>query len=357
MASFSRSPCCRQFEAAGYLASRHVCEWHSDKNPEQLRPFLLSRRIPQANAHHVSFKWRDHEFLDLNTDLGSLGVFSLEVLHQILHQLDIGSLARLQCASQGMKRAVGSLPMLRALLDFDPAIIRGIAATKTGSLIVCRELYDKFCSRVCDTCDEAGTYLYLLTCKRVCAQCLTQTYQYRPMRPLQAKTWYGVNNETLRRLPGLTVPTYRTRCGAARSSNSSFYYRIPKVTGWRLIDQTALMKASMRKYGSFFRITDQRFSKTLEAFRRVWMRIGRVGTARWNIGTQYKMAGVETSLACATEFQWFDRNSGTTGVPMRCVACLGSGTERWYYTKGGFEEHEKTKGKVINATHRPDLLE
>ncbi|KAJ3495085.1 hypothetical protein NLG97_g3645 [Lecanicillium saksenae] len=174
--------------------------------------FTLSQRTPYDKPSDVTFKWQDNEILQVRADLGDVvGRLPIEVVHLILNQLNIAALARLQAVSQGMKRAVGSLPMLRAVLDTNPGVIPCIAAAKYGAHINCRDLYSQLCRPACSACDDAGTYLYLLTCERVCFSCLVSRKQYRPLRPQQAKLRYCLTLDDVQGLPGLIVPKYSNR--------------------------------------------------------------------------------------------------------------------------------------------------
>ncbi|ATY63604.1 Cyclin-like F-box [Cordyceps militaris] len=335
------SPCCRNTEAAGFLASRHRCEWHSFNTANYLELFTLSQRIPRPRPGDISFKWHDHEILHLDTDIGSLGVFSIEILHKVLQQLDMATLARLQCVSQGMKRAVGSLPMLRSLLDHGGEVVRGIVATETGAGIVCQELYAKLCHPVCETCDDAGDYLYLLTCKRVCFDCLTKTYQYRPLRPMQALSQYGLDMASIRRLPAMTVPSYKYPKDSKRSNHPARSH-IRRITGWILVDHTAVMDQAVRAHGSLANIRSHVHLKRAEKARRARRR----RRVTMEIDRFEEVPGVETSLACAVKFPWLDRaSSSTVGTPVICQECQVTNTDstQWYYTETSFREHRLIK--------------
>ncbi|OAA52869.1 Cyclin-like F-box [Cordyceps fumosorosea ARSEF 2679] len=339
--------CCGETDATGYLGVTHHCEWSSSVGPDNLDQLTLSQRIPGHWAVPVPFQWRGHDVLHLNADIGSLGALPLEVLHQILHELDIATLARLQRVSQGIKLAVGSLPLLRALLDFGAEIIRGIAATKTGSLMVCRELYAKFRQPFCDNCRHVGMYLYLLTCKRVCFDCLTKTYRYRPLRPMQANYLYSLKLDTVRSFSTFTVPTYTSSTNPARESNIFHQRRlIPNTTSWRLVDHSAVLEHALRAYGSLD-VIRIRLQKRMDAPPRRRTLSGR-SRARPT------MPGVETSLACAVAFPWFDRRSGTSvSASVLCAACMQSGIPlaQCYFTMAHFNEHVKAMGKVIGRAH------
>ncbi|KAJ4152934.1 hypothetical protein LMH87_009452 [Akanthomyces muscarius] len=101
-----------------------------------------SRPKPLSNSQVGLFKWPDTEAFQIQTDVGTLGVLPLEILQHILQQLDIASLTYLDCVSKGMKRAVGSLPKLRALFGKRNLVIQAIWPARAGQFITCSELYE-----------------------------------------------------------------------------------------------------------------------------------------------------------------------------------------------------------------------
>ncbi|KAH6652892.1 hypothetical protein BKA67DRAFT_593057 [Truncatella angustata] len=100
-----------------------------------------------------------------------------------------------------------SQPDLRTLTDFRRINRRviDILSIKTGRWITCRTLYEKLCTPGCEQCGDFGSYLYLLTCKRVCFLCFSQDRLYLPLSPRRASWKVGLDSQIINTLPRMRV--------------------------------------------------------------------------------------------------------------------------------------------------------
>lgn len=166
-----------------------------DKGPvstldENLPPFPRSarrRRPPEASA-------------------GLLDRLPVELLHLTLTHLDIRSLINLRLTNRRTAEIVDCHPQFRAVSTHARNSLRGILAIGTGRWITCATLYEKLCTSKCDCCGGQGGYLYLITCKRVCFQCLSLSQSYQPLRlDMAGGPVFDVEMSILRTLPRMTA--------------------------------------------------------------------------------------------------------------------------------------------------------
>lgn len=313
----------------------------------ELGAWSLSSRVPFSSATARTFTWLPSEVLQLQRDLGALAVLPLEATHQILSQLPMAALARLQRVSAGMRRAVGTVPRLRALLRHAPDTVRAVAATRAGRYITCDELHAAMCDPGCRACGRPGAYLYLLACHRVCYNCLVERERYRPLRPRQASALFGGRMADVAALRKVVVPRYRAHAARRRSRPGP---RPPNTTGWRLVDRVDARDVGLREHGSAERVRD-----AVAAGRAALHRLPHSRGARLMRGA-YTPPGVEASLSAAVQMPWFHRGEGRTAYAVLCEACRremrARGERRgWYFTEEGYREHERVRGVVVKRRH------
>ncbi|KAM3510872.1 hypothetical protein MY11210_005475 [Beauveria gryllotalpidicola] len=223
-----------------------------DPNPllaERPLAFTLSGRL-QSKSCPTIFKLEGGEVVNMKDDLAGFfrGVPD-EIIHQICHQLDLASLAKLACTSKGMGRVVRGLPKLRLLLSCAPDAMRAITAAKVGYRLVCSDMYRKLVKPDCDDCSRPGEYLHLLTCSRLCLQCLRGNPRYRALRPLQVVEQYSLPLRDVKNLPALVVPRYSAEWYDLRRLQRRLQIN---TTGWRLIDKEDVYRLSIETYGSVY---------------------------------------------------------------------------------------------------------
>ena len=147
--------------------------------------------------------------------LGSLDCLPPELLSITLAQIDLRSLTDFRRVNQRAMELVDSLPQHRALVTHAPALLRGILSNGTGRWISCQDLFDTFCTAVCEVCGDFGGYVYIITCKRVCFLCLSDESSYLPLLRRDVSCKFGLNSSviselpTMKSLPGRYSPNER----------------------------------------------------------------------------------------------------------------------------------------------------
>ncbi len=320
----------------------------------------LSARLPPRRTNILD--WRQGEVFQRGVDLGgSFRGVPLELVHQIFHQLDITSLANLACTSQGMRRAVGSLPKLQALVEHAPDTMRAVMASKSGPNIICNDIYEQLIRPNCSLCNRAGIRFHVLSCTRVCRECLLATARLRGLRPKQVAAQFDLPLSAVMRLPFLKVPRYSSEYRAWCSTRRR-QVRI-NTTGWRLIDMRDVHWLCRRIHGS----TDTARRRGIDNFaaltglavnlsvftvwQRMHMRTRRAralgfrhvpppptGALRFHIVPDY-----ESAQSVTTGLPYLDLDAQKSGDPILCVACheANEPLKRCYYSSSTIEEHKR----------------
>ncbi|OAA76024.1 Cyclin-like F-box [Akanthomyces lecanii RCEF 1005] len=329
---------------------------HNSRPAEDAFDQSLSSRLPRNSS--TLFRFEDGAILDITADVGPLmGVLPLEMIHAVLQQLDLASLARLgDCVSTGMRRAVTSLPQLRAVEACARDAIRAIRAARIGHLVRCDEMYAELRRPTCAQCKfQPGHYLYLLSCQRVCKACLVGRTRFQPLRPAQVAKEFGMRSQDVRRLPRLRVPKYSPRaralrCGGGRAWRAASAGRAKQrnTTGWLLIDREVALRASLQlKYdtGAIDRPTwERRTSREVAKLHRKWTALTQAASSTLT---------PERAYSAAVLFPWFDRSTRNVGRPVLCRACRfgNAPASQWYYCQTGEKDHLDHYGPIVNGAH------
>ncbi|XWX00569.1 hypothetical protein V2A60_008590 [Cordyceps javanica] len=336
-------------------------------NPRLEEYFLsstLSGRLPNRIIA-TTFKWKPNEVFQSGDYLqGLFRLLPLEIIHDCFQQLDIATLVSLACTSKGMNRVVGSLPKLRALLDCAPDAMRAVAASRTRGIVICADMYQKLISPVCDDCENAGPFLYLLSCTRLCGRCLSSNERYRALRPMQAVEQYALSISDIRNLPTLIVPKY---CQKGRHYRCRSYRQQINTTGWRMVDELEVQRLSIGVHGSIEQAkragaerltrllrqnnshesnatwqTSQMLKRRVREMRHLRRRYnvapepGPTGRLRFHL-----LPDAESACSASTNFPWLDLAAQNFGYPVFCEACYAAGTPRreCYYSAPGTNQH------------------
>lgn len=128
-----------------------------------------------------------------------------EALHNILGivvpSLDLRTLVDFMSVNRYAADLVNSLPSFRIIEQHAHYALRGILAIETGRFITCTDLFEAICTAECQQCGEFGGYLYLITCRRVCFNCLSNHWRFLPLSRLHACRRYGLSDEIVNTLP------------------------------------------------------------------------------------------------------------------------------------------------------------
>ncbi|TPX13491.1 uncharacterized protein E0L32_006221, partial [Thyridium curvatum] len=138
--------------------------------------------------------------------VGHFNTLPLEILHDIMHELDLRSLESLRSVNRSARQLVDSFPQYTAVASHAPDVLAALLATGAAAGTTCRGLFAKLRSPACEDCgDGFAGHIYLPTCRRVCFPCLTQQEgdKYLPLPRELAARHYGLKPHALARLPGV----------------------------------------------------------------------------------------------------------------------------------------------------------
>ncbi|KAL8282572.1 hypothetical protein RB597_010007 [Gaeumannomyces tritici] len=129
--------------------------------------------------------------------VGALEVLPIEILHEVLHQLDLRSLTYLRLVNRRTMGLVDALPQYSDIIRHASNALRGILAIGAGSWISCKALHTSLCTARCEQCGDFGGFLYLFTCKRVCFLCFSSDDVLLPLPPSHACRKFGLKRHHL----------------------------------------------------------------------------------------------------------------------------------------------------------------
>ncbi len=310
----------------------------------------LSSRMPGAKVFRKIFQWKDTELVLHMQGLGSLCILPIETIQHILLCADMESLLRLQTVSQSMKRAVDSLRQFHTVIRCVPGVMRIMQATGTTSMVNCGDLYNALCKPHCDHCASPGQYLYLLSCARLCRECLTTNLRYRALRPQQAIEQYGLYKEAVDRLPKLTVPKYSPVARMHRQvvHHRSHAVRARNTTGWRLLDQGVVLRRSLAIYRNIAKMKSA-VRRRLRALKHgLKLKEYNYPHMKW-----HQEPRVESAYSASVLFPWYNSRTGRVGPAVECQACRSADAckQQRYYCVEEEQEHIKQYGPVRNRKH------
>ncbi|KAI1313689.1 hypothetical protein F5Y03DRAFT_105082 [Xylaria venustula] len=206
-----------QLEAYAYQKSRIVDYTLDDAD--------LETRCPLDNGRHL---------IPPQYSLGQLDRLPLELLTCIFLTLDLPSLTIFRRVNRRAMGLVDSLHQYRMVLKHCPDVLRAIISID-AHYFDCRTLYKTLSTTKCEGCDRFGSYLYLITCKRVCYFCLTSNIDYFPVSATRAAKYLGLPRKEIMHLPHiLSLPgKYTTFCKLSKK-------RI------MLFDRQAVLKSTLK---------------------------------------------------------------------------------------------------------------
>jgi hypothetical protein len=144
------------------------------------------------------------------TTESSVGLFEripYELQQLVLLCLDLKSLAALRLTNAAFKTIVDSCPAYIQTVKYAPHALRALRQTKTDSYHPIETIHRTLTSWRCELCCGFGTLLFLLTCQRVCFNCVLRGIATRLVARSDAKHWYGIDPNHINHLPSLaTIP-------------------------------------------------------------------------------------------------------------------------------------------------------
>lgn len=123
-------------------------------------------------------------------------------------------------------------------------------------------------------CGYFGTYLYLLSCSRICYVCLMENTQFLPLAPANARITFGLNRRELSKLPiALSLPGRYSGFDKIRRTRSALVDReSARQAGIAVHHSSAQMEAYVGFPQSFLSLTSNvcvraRYASQLKAER------------------------------------------------------------------------------------------
>lgn len=164
-----------------------------------LEPEGLERGCPLDNGRH--------DGPEISSSLGKLDTLPTELLHTILLDLDLQSLTALRSVNRCIRLTIDTLWQYNEIITHAPNTLRAALSINVGTIISCRQLHGALCSQECVACGRFGAFLYLLTCSRVCYECLVEDPRFLPLTPKHARVAFGLSSCEIAKLPtAIAIP-------------------------------------------------------------------------------------------------------------------------------------------------------
>ncbi|KAI1188651.1 hypothetical protein F5B17DRAFT_394761 [Nemania serpens] len=173
-----------QLEAYAYRKSRIVDYTLDDAD--------LETRCPLDNGRHLLPPPQE--------SLGQLDMLPLELLICVFVTLDLPLLTVFRRVNRRAMGLVDSLHQYQMVLKHCPNVLCAILSINARHFD-CRTLYKTLSTSKCEGCDRVGSYLYLITGKRVCYDCFEFNPDYLPVSATRAVKYLGLPRKEIKHLP------------------------------------------------------------------------------------------------------------------------------------------------------------
>lgn len=287
------------------------------------------------------------------TDLGVLDALPLELLQEIMSQLDLRTLPDFRRVNRRATEVVDSLPQYKAINTHAVNALRGILSIETGCWITCATLYEKLCTPGCEQCGDFASYLYLLTCKRVCFLCFSQDRLYLPLSPRRASWKFGLDSRIIKTLP-------RMRVIPGTYSPNEKKVGVPSV----LVDYESALRAGVSRHGSLSAMHE--YVANMEA-RKLQAYNARLAAVQQSGSVTRRMrqprasdpfdgqSGNPFRFVAIVRVPWLSRALQEVEWGFHCVGCEKSCRPPLHYrrkfTAASFDEHLKQFGDIQDGKH------
>ncbi|KAF4465043.1 F-box domain-containing [Fusarium albosuccineum] len=191
------------------LGSEAIISRLSDANPV-VQPFFDPTKMPAL------FKLPPYR----SSSIGPFEKLPIELSQEILNDLDLQSLSRLSCASFGFKKLVECLPAYRDLLTIASIAVIELSEARLLGVHSAELLWHALRTDRCDFCPRFGAYLFMLTCRRCCLDCLDLNPTLRVIPLDEAKGYFGLMTEHLEHLQTMIY---------WKENASLPYHRVPEI--------------------------------------------------------------------------------------------------------------------------------
>jgi hypothetical protein len=288
-------------------------------------------------------------------DLGALDRLPIELLQGLLPQLDLCSLMQFRRVNRRAIEIVESILQYKTIATHASNVLQGALRTGAGKWISCESVYEKLCVAECEQCGDFGSYLYILTCQRVCFLCLSEDEKYLPMTGSDAIRKYGITRRSIRTLPCLR--SIRGEYSIKRERQLLRTTFVDRESAYRAGVVLHGSPDAMERYASEalaqeLREFDQKASKALaegsRSFSHSWMRPGTERPDRRSGNTRRFLAIVR--------IPWVKRISQELEWGFHCIGCQNLSHSRQMhsrrkFTATTFMEHLKECGNIRDKEH------
>ncbi|KAK3291596.1 uncharacterized protein B0H64DRAFT_469432 [Chaetomium fimeti] len=141
---------------------------------------------------------------------GGLGWFDdwpVELLMETLENLDFKSLSAFSRVSVAACNAVRALPAYRELLEHAGGALSVLGKTGLLAHHSVSSLRSALRSPYCAVCSRFGAFLFMPTCQRACAECLTRELEFMVDSPAHVRSFYGLTKDQMASIPELRILT------------------------------------------------------------------------------------------------------------------------------------------------------
>ncbi|KAK7719053.1 hypothetical protein SLS63_010203 [Diaporthe eres] len=227
---------------------------HQDLDTEELlsllsdpyqAPFLARTMIPMCDPPKPMGAWQPQGDA---SPLGLLAILPVELLHELLKKLDLQSITRFSRVSIQARIAVQSLPGYRDLMSHALHALEALSQTRMICHHTASQLIAAFRNEQCTICSAFGPYLHLMTCERICWQCLERNRTLRVIPRETASEAFALSDEQVRQLP--TIFTIPGRYGGTQTPNR---YRYNLVSVRAAIELAISVHGSLESVSEAFR--------------------------------------------------------------------------------------------------------
>ncbi|KAI4173798.1 MAG: hypothetical protein LQ343_002733 [Gyalolechia ehrenbergii] len=143
----------------------------------------------------------------LHTALGALQVLPPELLHLILHDLDLHTLTTFRSVNKQGRHLVSSLRRYNAIVQHVPNTLRFILSTHAAATCTLSQLYHALLYSDCFICGRYGGFFSVLSCSRCCCYCLCCSDLLFPLTRRAAQTHFKLDKSSTNTLPvALSLP-------------------------------------------------------------------------------------------------------------------------------------------------------
>ena len=258
--------------------------------------------------------------------------------------------------------AVDSCSPFRAItVHARPAFI-GILSIGAAEWITCQAFYSSLCTAECEECGDFAGYVYVLTCKRVCFLCFTESPRYLPLRYSHAIRKYGITRNIIESLP---------RMWSLPGTYSPNVKKVPKRVS--LVDSESASHAGIALHGSLEAmekyVADQTNQKILQYKERLSY------AAQYGFGTKMSIprppmtedifdgkSGNPFRFMAVVRMPWLDRARQELEWGFHCQGCRRKsrpghpcGHWRQKYVDASFREHLDKMGSIRDGMHCTSL--